>query len=128
MSREIFALILLVIHSLEDTHWRMSKNVNMKQNVARTKQSFYRSVTANIIVVTHAGYIIMFEDFPSPTNTHEMKHVHVNDISLLVNTYLMIIRTAMNMEQIGSAIIQPNACISVEDMITPTLPRVSAKM
>lgn len=34
----------------------------------------------------------------------------------------------MSIEQIGSAIIQPNICISTADMITPTDPRVSASM
>lgn len=37
-------------------------------------------------------------------------------------------RTAINMEHIGSAIIHPNMWIKPEDIITPTLPRVSAKM
>ncbi len=34
----------------------------------------------------------------------------------------------MNMEQMGSAIIQPKDWMRREEMITPTLPRVSAKM
>ncbi len=34
----------------------------------------------------------------------------------------------MNIEQIGSANIQPNDCINNDDMITPTLPSVSARM
>ena len=34
----------------------------------------------------------------------------------------------MNNEQIGSAISQPNCCISNDETITPTLPIVSAKM
>ena len=55
------------------------------------------------------------------------------------------IRTAIKMEQTGSAIIQPNSCsvenvrptdtlnilltcIRIAEMITPTLPRVSARM
>ena len=35
---------------------------------------------------------------------------------------------AMKMEQTGSAIIQPNICIRMADTITPTEPRVSARM
>lgn len=34
----------------------------------------------------------------------------------------------MNMEHTGSAIIQPQVWIKMEDMITPILPRVSARM
>lgn len=41
---------------------------------------------------------------------------------------LRAMRMAMNMEQIGSAIIQPNICISTAEMMTPTLPSVSARM
>ena len=36
--------------------------------------------------------------------------------------------TAMKMEQTGSAIIHPNICMRMADTITPTLPRVSARM
>jgi hypothetical protein len=36
--------------------------------------------------------------------------------------------TAMKMEQIGSAIIQLNAWINSAEMITPTLPKVSARI
>ena len=36
--------------------------------------------------------------------------------------------TAMKMEQTGSAIIQPNICMRMADTMTPTLPRVSARM
>ncbi len=39
-----------------------------------------------------------------------------------------MMRAAINMEQMGSAIIQPKDWIRREEMITPTLPRVSAKM
>lgn len=42
--------------------------------------------------------------------------------------YLIMMRTAMNMEHTGSAIIQPKAWMSMEEMMTPTLPRVSARM
>jgi len=42
--------------------------------------------------------------------------------------HLIAMRTAMNIEQIGSAIIHPNMWIRADDMITPTLPSVSAKM
>lgn len=38
------------------------------------------------------------------------------------------INTDMNIEQIGSAIIQPNKCIKTAETITPTEPKVSAKM
>ena len=34
----------------------------------------------------------------------------------------------MKMEQRGSAIIQPYMCISPDDIITPTLPNVSANI
>ena len=36
--------------------------------------------------------------------------------------------TAMKMEQTGSAIIHPNICMRMADTMTPTLPRVSARM
>lgn len=35
---------------------------------------------------------------------------------------------AINIEQSGSAIIHPNIWIKPDDIMTPTLPRVSAKM
>ena len=38
----------------------------------------------------------------------------------------MKMRVAMKREQIGSAISQPNCSTRTEDMITPTLPMVSA--
>ena len=41
---------------------------------------------------------------------------------------LIKIRMAIIIEQIGSAIIQPKYCINNADIITPTLPNVSAKM
>ena len=41
---------------------------------------------------------------------------------------LRAIRMAMKMEQIGSAMNHPKRCISTADTITPTLPRVSARM
>ena len=36
------------------------------------------------------------------------------------------IRIAMNNEQIGSAINQPNCSTKIDEIITPTLPKVSA--
>ncbi len=41
---------------------------------------------------------------------------------------LMAMRMAMNMEQMGSAIIQPKAHMRTADTMTPTLPSVSARM
>ena len=38
----------------------------------------------------------------------------------------MKIKLAMNSEQRGSAIYQPNCSMKIEDKITPTLPKVSA--
>lgn len=48
--------------------------------------------------------------------------------SLIRASTLNAIRMAMNIEQIGSAIIHPNACIRHAETMTPTLPRVSAKI
>ncbi len=42
--------------------------------------------------------------------------------------HLTPIRRAISMEQMGSAIIRSYFCISSAEMITPTLPRVSAMM
>lgn len=41
---------------------------------------------------------------------------------------LMTISRAINIEHIGSAIIQPNKCIKTADTITPTDPKVSANI
>lgn len=40
----------------------------------------------------------------------------------------MVMRMAINIEHTGSAIIQPNWCINADEIITPTLPNVSASM
>uniref|UniRef100_A0A182J2U7 Uncharacterized protein n=1 Tax=Anopheles atroparvus TaxID=41427 RepID=A0A182J2U7_ANOAO len=48
--------------------------------------------------------------------------------SLMSESVLTPIVSAMNMLQIGSARIHPNTCISTAEMITPTEPSVSAKM
>ena len=42
--------------------------------------------------------------------------------------HLIMMSTAMNMEQIGSANIQPHVWIKMDNTITPTLPSVSARM
>lgn len=55
------------------------------------------------------------------------KLVFINSI-LEKCTNLNPIRVAINMEQIGSAIIHPNWFMRTADIITPTLPRVSASM
>lgn len=39
-----------------------------------------------------------------------------------------MMRMAMNIEQRGSTIIQPNKCIKTADTMTPTLPKVSANI
>jgi hypothetical protein len=48
--------------------------------------------------------------------------------SFMRDNTLKAIRIAMNIEQIGSAIIQPKRCIRTADMITPTEPKVSARI
>lgn len=52
----------------------------------------------------------------------------INYKSQIIVSYLIAMRMAINMEHTGSAIIQPKACIKPEEMMTPTLPRVSARM
>lgn len=49
-------------------------------------------------------------------------------MGLGVNGHLTPMRMAISMEQIGSAIIRSYFCISSAEMITPTLPKVSAMM
>jgi len=48
--------------------------------------------------------------------------------STIMTTYLIVIKIAINIEHRGSAIIQPNWWMRMLEMITPTLPRVSARM
>lgn len=48
--------------------------------------------------------------------------------SLISDSTLNAIKIAMNIEQIGSAIIQPKRCMRTADMMTPTDPSVSARM
>ena len=48
--------------------------------------------------------------------------------SLIRPRTLSAIMTAMNIEQMGSAIIQPNVCIRIAEMMTPTLPNASARI
>lgn len=51
-----------------------------------------------------------------------------NSVGRGVRTHLTPMRSAMSMEQIGSAIIRSYFCIRMADMMTPTLPNVSATM
>lgn len=48
------------------------------------------------------------------------------DVSFSNGRTLSSIIVAINNEQIGSATFQPKFCMSKDEMITPTLPRVSA--
>lgn len=49
------------------------------------------------------------------------------EVSLSKGNTLRRIMVAMNREQMGSAMFQPKFSIRSEDIMTPTLPRVSAK-
>ena len=55
---------------------------------------------------------------------HRNNNIH--DVSFNSGNTLSNIIVAINSEHIGSAIFQPKFSINNDDMITPTLPRVSA--
>ncbi len=60
-------------------------------------------------------------------NSLGVRNKRTTVVSLTNGITLINISTAINMEQIGSAIFKSNVCMRNVEMMTPTLPSVSAK-